>query len=129
MNDHLEFLHLFLRFAFAPYRKKKHGKKKMSIVEEDEEDSGITIKVKFIHHQKKKYIYAIHLFLHIIAPQILSLGVKRNLEQSLEHPFSHDYCFTQNRKYVILHSALTNYSISTKMWLFYPKFYHFVVIL
>ena len=99
----------------------------MSIVEEDEEDSGITIKVKFIHHQKK--IIRNSFFLHIIAPQILSLGVKRNLVQSLEHPFSHDYCFTQNRKYVILHSALTNYSISTKMWLFYPKSYQFVEML
>ena len=65
MNDHLEFLHLFfLRFASALYRKKKHGKKKMSIVEEDEEDSGITIKVKFIHHQKKIYIRNSSFFTH-----------------------------------------------------------------
>ena len=65
MNDHLEFLHLFLRFASALYRKKKHGKKKMSIVEEDEEDSGITIKVKFIHHQKKN-IYTQFIFFYTL---------------------------------------------------------------
>ena len=67
MNDHLEFLHLFLRFAFAPYRKKKHGKKKMSIVEEDEEDSGITIKVKLIHHEKKnlRNLYFFFTLLHL----------------------------------------------------------------
>ena len=93
----------------------------MSIVEEDEEDSGITIKVKLIHHEKKNTQFIF--FLHIIAPQILSSGVKRNVEQSLEHPFSHDYCFTQNRKYVILHSAphqLT--TVFLRNWLvFYPK--------
>ena len=84
----------------------------MSIVEEDEEDSGITIKVKSVDHEKK--VHRLCYFLHIIAPQILSLGVKRNVDQSLEHPFSHNN-FTQNRKYVILHSALSNYSIFTKL--------------